>query len=120
MKYMKYMEIFLGRRERGIRTRSLFHVFHVFHGCFQSEDAADDLGFGDVGEVDEEAEADAGGAEVVDELGFVFGEESFDGLEFDDDFAVADEVGAVGVLEVAALVGDFQGGLGFEGDLPEG
>ena len=59
-------------------------------------------------EVEEEAVVDAGGGEVVDELGFVAGVEGADGLEFEDEAAVDDDVGLV-VPDADAVVTDVEG-----------
>ena len=59
-------------------------------------------------EVEEEAVVDAGGGEVVDELGFVPGVEGADGLEFEDEAAVDDDVGLV-VPDADAVVTDVEG-----------
>ena len=47
------------------------------------------------GEVHEEAHFDAGGLEIVDQLGFVGGVEFFDRFEFEDDLVFHDDVGHV-------------------------
>lgn len=66
--------------------------------------------------VEEEAVVDAGGGEVVDELGFVAGVEVADGLEFEDEAAVDDDVRLV-MPDADAVVTDVEGDLFLSGEV---
>ena len=68
-------------------------------------------------EIDEDAESEAGGFEVVVELSPVNIIEDFDSFDLDDDLGVGYEVGLVILGKTIALVIDFQFGLFDEGDL---
>ena len=70
---------------------------------------------GDV-EVDEETNALAAEFHVGEELGFVDGEDLFDGPELDDDGAGDEEVDAVAGVELCALVRNGEWHLGLELD----
>ena len=66
-------------------------------------------------EVQEEAVVDAGGGEVVDELGFVPGVEGADGLEFENEAALDDNVGLV-MPDADAVVVDVEGDFLLDGE----
>jgi hypothetical protein len=55
------------------------------------------------GEVDQEAEAEAAGAEVIQKLGVVFRREIADRLQLDDDQSKTQEVGAIALFEPTPL-----------------
>lgn len=70
-------------------------------------------------EVDEEGDGEAGGFEVVEALGGVFGGEAVDALEFEEDAVFDDEVGVV-VADLDAFVVDWEGDLGIDGQTGRG
>ena len=69
-------------------------------------------------EVDQERSGEARGLQIVDDLSvFVCGEPA-EGLDFDDQAFVADEVGALRAVESVALVVDGEGDFAVVGDVP--
>jgi hypothetical protein len=74
------------------------------------------LELGIVAKVDEEAEAEAGGLEVIMDLGAVPVGELGNGLDFEDDLVETDEVGLVGLLQEPSLIPQLQISLRVERD----
>ena len=69
------------------------------------------LDFGVVAEVYQEAGFEAGGVEVVEELGLVFGCEIAECFYFKDDFVVDDEIGYVLLFQGMVAIRKVQFGL---------